>query len=199
MYDLGFCTIPASFVIMAILGGGLATLLKKSMGMDLRGRTFELVVLLLTLWLVVISWGAVGGFFGDASKCYGAVGSLSVSSSNLSSHFMLNVVHKIILKPAQTYYLFWDRLASKSGSWLRKALCTTQTSSEGCFEHLSSANADFILRENDGQRCASDLLLVVWLYISAGFVLVGQNLWKRRERQRRARRHFREEPRLHQD
>ena len=63
MYDLGLGFIPASFYIMSILGGGLATLLKKALGLDLRGRTFEMVVILLTLWLVFVSWGLVGAFF----------------------------------------------------------------------------------------------------------------------------------------
>lgn len=202
MYDLGLCTIPVSFMVMAVIGGGLATLLKKSMGVDLRGRMFELAIVLFTLWLVIISWGVVRGFFGSPSQCYGAMGTKDLSLDDLPRYSLLNFARKFILKPGQAYYLFWDRLAFASGSWIRKPLCTKQYHINGatikgiCFEHLPHVNADFFLAENGGQRCASDLLLVLWLYISAGFALVGSTLWKRRERHRRlaARR-----PHAHQD
>lgn len=202
MYDLGLCTIPVSFMVMAVIGGGLATLLKKTLGVDLRGRMFELAIVLFTLWLVIISWGVVRGFFGSPSQCYGAMGMKEISAEDLPKYGLLNFARKVILKPGQAYYLFWDRLAFASGSWIRRPLCTKQEDEDGaeidgiCFEHLPHVNSDFFLKENGGQRCASDLLLVLWLYVTAGFALVGSVLWKRRERQRRlaARR-----PHAHQD
>lgn len=202
MYDLGLCTIPVSFVVMAILGGGLATLLKKSMGADLRGRMFEFAIVLFTLWLVIISWGVVRGFFGDTSKCYGAMGSTDINLDELPRFGLLNFARRVILQPGQSYYLFWDRLAYMTGSWTRRFLCTKHLDAEGnaiegvCFKHLPNVNADFFLAKNDGEKCASDVLLILRLYISAGFSLVVNTLWKRRERQRRlaARR-----PHLHQD
>ncbi|CAB9501273.1 expressed unknown protein [Seminavis robusta] len=205
MYDLGLCTIPVSFMVMAVLGGGLATLLKKTVGVDLRGRMFELAIVLFTLWLVIISWGIVRGFFGQPKECYGAMGTKDISMNDLPRYTLLNFARKAILKPGQVYYLLWDGLAYGLGSWsswIRKPLCTEQfhyneTTIEGiCFEHLPHVNADFFLAEAGGQRCASDLLLVLWLYVAAGFALVGSTLWKRRERQRRlaARR-----PHAHQD
>lgn len=202
MYDLGLCTIPVSFMVMAVLGGGLATLLKKTAGVDLRGRMFELAIVLFTLWLVIISWGMVRGFFGQPNQCFGAMGTKEVSIDKLPRYSLLNFARKVILKPGQAYYLFWDRLAYASGSWIRKPLCTKRFHEHGaaikevCFEHLPHADADFFLAAKGGQRCASDLLLVLRLYISAGFALVGSTLWKRRERQRRlaARR-----PHAHQD
>ena len=93
MYDLGLCLIPISFVVMGILGGGMATLLKKSAGFDLRGRVFELIVVLATLWLVVISWGVVLGFFGDTSQCYGSLGAYPVSSIELDAHGILKFLN----------------------------------------------------------------------------------------------------------
>jgi len=206
MYDLGLCTIPVSFMVMAVLGGGLATLLKKTAGVDLRGRMFELAIVLFTIWLVIISWGVVRGFFGEPSECWGAMGPQEITSTVLPQHGLLNFTRTVILKPGQAYYLFWDRLAYASSSWLGRILCTKQLDRDGdlikgiCFEHLPHANADFFLADSEngqhGQRCASDLLLLLRLYVSAGFALVGSTLWKRRERQRRvaARR-----PHAHQD
>ena len=192
MYDLGLCTVPVSFMVMAVLGGGLATLLKKSLGVDLRGRMFELAIVLFTLWLVIISWGVVRGFFGDVTQCYGALGTKEVALETLPEDYrVLNFARKAILKPGQAYYLFWDRLACACGPWVRRVLCTKQYKSSGelmddiCFKHLPHVNGDFFLAEYGGQRCASDLSLVLSLYIASGFALVGSTLWKRRERQRR--------------
>ena len=198
MYDLGLGFVPASFYIMGILGGGIATVLKKSIALDLRGRTFEMVVILLTVGLVLTSWGLVGAFFGDSSRCYGVLGSRSVPNDG-SASFLLNPLRRVVLQPAKSWFLMWDRLGQNSGTYLRKALCTPQTE-EGCFEHLPKANPDFFLQENGGGRCASDLMLVTWLYISAGVVALGNNFWKRRERHRRAaRRPGRDDHRPHQD
>jgi hypothetical protein len=196
MYDLGLGFVPASFYVMAILGGGIATVLKKSFGLDLRGRGFELTVILSTIWLAMVSWGLVGAFFGDISRCHGVVGSYQVSEENNPSH-LLTGLRKVVLKPAESWFLMWDRLALNSGHWLRKALCTEQE--EGCFEHLHKANADFFFEEHDGGKCASDLTLVSWLFISAGVAAAGNHFWKRRERQRRAARRPAREARPHQD
>lgn len=196
MYDLGLGFIPISFYIMAILAGGAATLLKQSGGIDLRGRTLEIMVLIATTWLVVVSWGLIGAFFGDTSRCHGVLGNFVVSQDNPSAIF--SFLHTFVLKPAQKWFLMWDRLASNSGPWVKRALCMDQDS--GCFEYLHKANADFLFDPNEGGKCASDLTLVTLMFASAGTVAAGTHLWKRRERQRRAmRRPMRGEPRPHQD
>lgn len=203
MYDLGLCTVPVSFMVMAVLGGGMATLLKKTLGVDLRGRMFELAIVLFTLWLAIISWGVVRGFFGDPSQCYGATGSMEVMLDTLSENSLLNFSQKAILKPGQVYYLFWDKLARNSGSWTRRALCTKQYDTSGtlredvCFRHLPNVDADFFLSEKGGQRCAADLSLIINLYVAATFALAGSTLWKKHERQRRLA--ARERPHAHQD
>lgn len=197
MYDLGLGFIPVSFYIMAILGGGIATILKKGAAMDFRGRTLESMVMIATTWLVVISWGLVGAFFGDPSRCHGIFGGLEVSQDG-EDFRLLKGMRMVLLKPAQSWFLMWDRLALNSGPWLQKALCTEQEN--GCFEHLPKANADFFFVEHGGARCASDLITVAGLFISSGLVAAGNHLWKRRERRRRvARRPIRVEPHPHQD
>ena len=197
MYDLGLGFVPASFYIMGILGGGIATVLKKSFGVDLRGRPFEMLIILLTLWLVVVAWGLVRAFFGDTSNCQGAFGSNNISLEN-DPTYLLHTLQRLILRPAKSWFLMWDKLALNSGPWLRRALCTSQP--DGCFEHLPNANSDFFFEEFEGGKCASDLSLVSYLFMSAGVVALGNNVWKRRERLRRAaRRPVRDEPRPHQD
>merc|ERR1712238_436270 len=113
MYDLGIGFIPLSFYVMAILGGGIATALKKSIGVDLRGRTFEVIVIFLTVSLVVVSWGLLGAFFGDSSKCHGVFGSLQLSEGHHLYH-TLRKLQTFILEPAKNWFLMWDRAASNT-------------------------------------------------------------------------------------
>lgn len=189
MYDIGVCLIPASFVIMSILGGGVATVVKKATGVDLRGRLMELAVVVGTLWFSVMSWGLAKGFFGNTSACYGTVGSYSVTAEDVSSTYILRGLRALVLRPAKKIYLTWDRIFLNS--WLRSALCTNRSSDimnsegRGCFEHLPKANADFCLIEAKGEKCAADLLLFFVLYATAGLVFAGSALWKHHERQRR--------------
>ena len=197
MYELGLGFVPASFYVMAVLGGGIATATKRMLGLDLRGRSFEVAVIVATLWLVAISWGLVGAFFGEPSKCYGVFGSTRISS--LQDTFVLQWLSRIVFQPGQRYYLMWDSLAMKSGTYLRKALCTPQEG-EGCFEHLHKANADFVLMEEGGAKCASDVHLVCSLVLTALLAAGGTHLSKQRERQRRAeRRRPNPQGHLHQD
>jgi len=193
VYDLGFSFIPLSFYVMAILGGGMATALKKSIGVDLRGRTFEVVVILLTMCLVVVSWGLLAAFFGDSSRCYGVLGSQKLSEEDQLFQF-LERIQKSVLVPAKNWFLMWDRTALSSGTWPRKILCMPGQES-GCFEHLHKANSDFLFDEINGGRCSMDMVLVSSLLQSAALVAAGNHYWKRRERQRRAARR----PRRHHD
>ena len=50
IYDSGVTMLWTSFLVMGTLGGGIATLLKKKFGLDIRGRMLEAIVVLLTLW-----------------------------------------------------------------------------------------------------------------------------------------------------
>jgi hypothetical protein len=204
MYDIGVCLIPTSFVIMGVLGGGMATGIKRMTGVDMRGRMMEMAVVVTTIWLSIISWGLVKGFFGNASACYGTVGSYNVTSDEVSSSYLLRGLRSLLLGPAQRVYVAWDRIFLKS--WFRSVVCTAPVDGNEvqrvtCFEHLPHANADFFLVEGAGGKCASDLLLVTALYMAAGVVYVGSALWKQHERHQR-RRHGRRPvrgPHLHQD
>mmetsp|Transcript_9014 Transcript_9014/g.22348 ORF Transcript_9014/g.22348 Transcript_9014/m.22348 type:complete len:750 (+) Transcript_9014:172-2421(+) len=194
VYDLGFSFIPLSFYVMAILGGGIATTLKKSISLDLRGRAFEVVVILLTLGLVIVSWGLLAAFFGDSSRCYGVLGSQQLSENDQLFQFLVRI-QKSVLEPAKHWFLMWDRFALNSGAWPRKILCMPGQKDVGCFEHSHKANADFMFDDVDGGRCSMDMVLVSSLLQGAALVAAGNHYWKRRERQRRAARR----PRRHHD
>ena len=77
VYDLGLSCLLGSFVVMGVIGGSIATTLKRGVGIDIRGRTLELAVVALTLWLTCVSWGLVWGFFGESSRCWGAFSGVS--------------------------------------------------------------------------------------------------------------------------
>jgi RING-variant domain len=225
MYDIGICILPASFVVMGILGGGMATLLKKWVGWDLRGRMMELLVVLATLWLSTVSWGLVKGFFQiSPPTCCGMLGSIQISIQELlpkspaatsdvaigSARFValvfLRWIRTLILRPAQTIYLTWDRIFDSS--WFRSIICTAMSydsrnatlsihkgsNHTGCFEHLPYANANFFLSntttglsdyEATAGKCAADLLLVFNLYFFAGITLLCSILYKQHERRQR--------------
>lgn len=193
VYDIGISFIPISFYIMAILGGGIATALKKSIGLDLRGRTFEVVVILLTIGMVLVSWGLLAAFFGDSSRCYGVLGSQSLSENEQLYQFLLRI-QRALLEPAKNWFLMLDRAAFSSGAWSRKIMCMPGQEST-CFEHSHKADSDFLFDEVNGGRCSMDMVLVSSLMQGAALVACGNHYWKRRERQRRAARR----PRRHQD
>ena len=71
VYDVGLCCLLGSFMVMGVIGGGIATLLKKGAGVDIRGRTLEGAVVAATLWYASVAWGLAWGFFGDTSRCHG--------------------------------------------------------------------------------------------------------------------------------
>ena len=84
MYDIIVCIIPLSFIIMGILGGGIATVIKKSVGYDVRGRMMEFLVVLATIWFSMITWGLVQAFFSlPRQTCYGTLGAFNVTNVEL--------------------------------------------------------------------------------------------------------------------
>jgi hypothetical protein len=197
IYDLGLAAIPMSFYIMAILGGGIATTLKKSAGVDLRGRTLEMAVLLCTLGMFLVMWGLIGAFFGRPSGCYGILGNYQVSNDG-HLFFYLKQLQRFLLGPAQNWFLMWDRLCLNTSPWFRKVICV-HGQEGGCFEHLYRANAEFLFDNDNSGRCVSDMVLVSSLLQGAGIVAAGNHLWKRRERHRRAGRRPVLQFRPHQD
>ena len=184
MYELGLLAVPATFVMTGILGGSGATLVKKTTGIDLRGRMLEMTVVLSTLILTRLSWGLIQGFF-EVRACYGLLGSYEITAQDLSSGVSLvKLFQTVVLAPAETLYLGIDNLfLTYTGPWIRKALC--RGSGDGCFEHLPYANADFFLYEQGGEMCAADMVLLLSLGVLAAVSFVGSAIAKHQERRQR--------------
>jgi RING-variant domain len=178
MYDLGLCLIPASFIIMAILGGGIGLAAKKIAGVDIRGRCLEVAVVLATAFLSVVSWGLVQGFFGLPHKCYGIAGKIEVTEGDVPR--IVQFVASAILWPTHRVYFGLDALPSRSSA-LKAMLCSR--AEDGCFLHLPQQ--DFYLASHNGQKCTGDLLLVTGLYVLAYVVFIGTAAWKHYDRMRR--------------
>jgi len=65
--------LPVNFIALGITFGGIASALKRSTGVDIRGRMLEIIVVLLTSALTLVTSGLVRGYFGDSSQCLGVL------------------------------------------------------------------------------------------------------------------------------
>mmetsp|Transcript_26133 Transcript_26133/g.55042 ORF Transcript_26133/g.55042 Transcript_26133/m.55042 type:complete len:1001 (+) Transcript_26133:31-3033(+) len=82
VYDFMLTFLPMNFLATGIIAGGIATDIKRLLAVDIRGRTLEVLVVLLTLLLTFITSKLVRGYFGDPSQCWGVFASGSVSSGH---------------------------------------------------------------------------------------------------------------------
>jgi hypothetical protein len=179
VYDLGLALLPLSFFVMGVIGGGMATFAKKCVGVDLRGRWLELTVVLQTLWLAMLTWGLVWAFFGQPEACWGWVGTLSLGKDMGISRWFHSV-----FRPFQAWFLLMDRIPHRFAS---SVLCTsTDEERDVCYDAVSLANPGFFLHEEGGEKCAADLMSVMFIYALAVVTLFWGDLVKRRERDRRA-------------
>jgi len=197
IYDLGLSFIPASFLIMGIIGGGIATALKKGFGVDIRGRLLEVIVVVCTIWLAMISWGLVWSFFGVSDQCWGVFGQWSEDISVDNNEMrglkiispLLHGMRKFLFNPARVWFSMCNRAAAKTGPmarWICSAENFVAEDGTGCFQTAGNANPDFFLPEHNGEKCAADLVTVASFWGAASTVLVAGSILKRRERDRRA-------------
>jgi RING-variant domain len=193
-YDAGVGFIPVAFYAMAVLGGGIATLLKKSAGVDLRGRMFELLVVAGSLGLVLVLWGLLGAFVGTPNSCYGILGEKYSETTSIAEMKILQNIVFWILKPSEKWFGFWDRAASNSWPWFRRIVCMPHQI-DGCFQYAYNAKAENLFLEEEKGKCGSDMLMLFYLLLTTIAVALANSMWKRRDRQRRGPRRVR----LHQD
>jgi len=88
LYDLGFAFLWLSFTAVGIIGGGIATTLKKCGGLDIRGRVLEVIVVAWTFLLAGLVWGLVWGFFLGADHCWGVMDRIGWNDAFSSSSFI---------------------------------------------------------------------------------------------------------------
>mmetsp|Transcript_9809 Transcript_9809/g.14602 ORF Transcript_9809/g.14602 Transcript_9809/m.14602 type:complete len:956 (-) Transcript_9809:81-2948(-) len=216
IYDLGLGLLWLSFVLMGVIGGGIATIMKREMGIDIRGRSLEVAVVIMTIWMGLVCWGLVWEFFGEADQCIGVMDKFDTwqTNMNLPSITSLSMIQgtspsreqrllqNLVLKPAKTIIDTMDQGLLKTGPMITGWICTPDegsnaTSENTCLEITRNTKPDFMLPEQNGQKCASDFNVITFFCYLAVFIHVLGTIWKRRDRGRRARHHH--NPRPHQD
>ncbi len=218
IYDLGLGMLFMSFILMGVIAGGIATIMKREIGMDIRGRTLELSVVIMTLWLAWVSWGLVWSFFGvyNSEQCVGFMDKMGTfrSSVGLPSIRIFNansdtinpsreqkLVQNLLLKPTKVMFNHGDTALTKLPKFISNWICSPveeagDGSTQSCLHLVRNMNPEFMLQEFGGEKCASDFNVMMFFWYFAGFVHALGTVWKqRRDRGRRQRHH----QRPHQD
>lgn len=213
LYDVGLSFLWLSFVITGVIGGGVATIMKKRVGVDIRGRVLELAVVLATLWLGSIGWGLIWAFFGEPEKCRGTFNfNAPDRNQTLNPEFdydrkfgiMSMYLTAYLFRPAKAALLHIDGLVFKVlPSLISKWVCYRDILSEdidykGCFELAKKADPDFLLKGFVGD-CTSDANTIIVCCSLAVFMYFTNHMLKRLDRLRRAAVARPRHPRPHQD
>jgi len=215
MYDLSLTFLWLSFVVMGIIGGGVATILKKRMGIDIRGRGLEALVVVMTFWLANICWGLIWAYFGDSEECKGVfnynfpprdqVETSTVPDDTPETIGLVSaIVRYFILKPSKVGLVHLDRVLLKI--WpISKWMCTADEGLQGdsdenpvCLQLTRNADPDFMTGEN-GENCTSDVNTVVFFWAMAVCMHGINFMLKSIDRHRRAAAAAARHPRPHQD
>jgi hypothetical protein len=200
LYDLMFTLLPVNFIVMGIIAGGFASVIKQYQGSDIRGRMLELAVVFFTIWLTMLSSGLVRAYFGEISQCTGFVPLLG--SLPIGPFAPLLVVLKYFFHMWHPWYKKWDYAFAKLGVISDRVLCapgpdgSTDYATIGCSPSIRNINPEFYLGE-EGQLCRADMVLVVGFWMTAlSFWAVGSLYRQWRGRRGAA---DRGRGRLHQD
>lgn len=213
IYDLGVTLLWLSFLVMGVLGGGFATMMKRGLGVDIRGRILEFLVVTTTLMLAGISWGLAWQFFGHKNHCWGVVNIVksfpsrvvNTSSANDSDDHRqffslisilwkneakpvetlslpLSLVRSILLIPTKMAIDVFDGCLLQAGPWVSQAICSNDNTRSTCLEMTHIVDPDFMFPDHEGEACASDMRIVIYVYILSSLALIVGSLWKRRGR-----------------
>ena len=192
--------VPINFITLGISFGGIASTLKRSSGIDIRGRILEIIVVALTLLLTCVTSGLVRGFFGDA--CWGMLApsqpeqgacipsNLGIegcyededSIPTLHGPFYPAILNKVLLdvpfRQLQLWYIKWDFVVTKLGFVSTRFLCfptedgNTDYENIGCSPHIRKINPQFYSEPS----CSTDLSLIMGVWFAALGVLLMGNL-----------------------
>mmetsp|Transcript_21288 Transcript_21288/g.46197 ORF Transcript_21288/g.46197 Transcript_21288/m.46197 type:complete len:930 (+) Transcript_21288:77-2866(+) len=199
IYDAMITLLPINFIALGIVGGGIASALKRSSGIDIRGRILEVIVVVLTCLLTGVSSGLVRGYFGDASLCWGVFApsptATVVARENdfegpvFNGPFYPSILNTVLvdipLKQIQLWYLKWDFILSKLGFISHKLLCfpaadgNADYSNIGCSPSTRGINPQFYLEDGNEGRCSADVSLVMGIWFMALGVLLMGNMYRR--------------------
>lgn len=176
IYDAMVTLLPVNFITLGIIGGGIASALKRLLGIDIRGRILEIIVVALTLFLTGMTSGLVRAYFGDSSQCWGVLAS-SFERAPPDGPFYFSIMNTVLLamplRQIQLWYLKWDFILSKLGFISRRFLCfptpdgNTDYSAIGCSPATRSINPQFYLEET----CSADMTVVIAVWSASLSVL----------------------------
>jgi hypothetical protein len=217
MYDLGLSFLWLSFIVSGVIGGGVATILKKQMAIDIRGRGLEALVVLMTCWLTVLCWGLVWAFFGETGECKGSLNFVAPSNHHSTTirsvyeedeqpqSLTLMLIRAIVLQPAKKSLVRIDSLLLNLGPFLTKWICYSGDNLVGedddnkyCLQLTRKANPDFLMAA-ESEKCISDVYTVGALWGTAICLQLMSYAMRRMERFRRAAFVAGRHPRPHQD
>ena len=211
VYDWGLSMLTFSFIVMAIVGGGCAVVVKRLLKVDIRGRGLELLVVMSTLWLARVSWGIVWAYFGDNSMCRGYSTHVFQWTDRKISVFYpaVMMLRFFLFRPGKIVINFVDKMLMNSTPFIRQVLCVEANTCElladapscdlqqrTCLRTTNAVNPDFYRSEyTGGAKCAADMDTVLFFWFLAAFVVMAGLFANRRERQRR----LQARERLHND
>lgn len=218
MYDLGLSFLWLSFVVTGVIGGGIATIMKKQMGVDIRGRGLEALVVISTFWLASICWGLVWAFFGESNECKGVLNydvifgeSQPMETSQIGEAdygpklgLIPSIVSVFVLHPAKKSLSHIDFFLLKLWPFVTKWICQADdglveedgVSDQTCLELTSRSNPNFLATESSG-NCVSDVNTLAAFWAMAILMHFMSYATKRMDRIRRAA--AVRQPRPHQD
>ena len=214
VYDLGLSCLLGSFVVMGVIGGSIATTLKRGVGVDIRGRTLELAVVALTLWMACVSWGLVWGFFGESSRCWGAFsgvanllstrgGEVGTEANDDESEAVplprngpvtddpvALLWLRLVFRPSKLAIGSIDKIVARSGPLVGRLFCRSDNgdgegAASACLSMARKADPEFFLPENGDEKCVADIHTVTAVLMLAGGVMTLSSFMKRIERERR--------------
>lgn len=204
VYDIGFSFLWASFVVSGIIGGGIATAVKRKFGWDLRGRALEAAVIALTFWLFLKCWGLIWAFFGEEGTCKGTLGYNSIPFLNKSEYklgIFASLTQMLIINPGKRALEIADSVVlNLTTPTMKKWICTADNVGgdvDTCLKLAQKANPNFLLA--DDWKCRSDLNTVAYFWLFALILHCVGIYWKDYDRRRRLAAHVGRHPRPHQD
>lgn len=156
----------------------MASVTKKTLKFDMRGRCLEAFVVFNTLATTLISWNIIWGFFGRHNYCTGLPKTL-VALPEVSTPVILHLITRAFTV-IDSILQFSDRMVVRNLSILCKR------DSQSCFSTISSMDPQFLLEER-GAACARDVTALMPLWMLAGMILLFGVLFKKRDRDRRNR------------
>mmetsp|Transcript_6301 Transcript_6301/g.13211 ORF Transcript_6301/g.13211 Transcript_6301/m.13211 type:complete len:688 (-) Transcript_6301:342-2405(-) len=174
VYAAGTCLFPACFFAVGVIGGAIASAVKKTTRVDLRGRWLELLVVMTTLAMVYLSWGVVWGFFGTPEYCVGILGVDEQQRPLAAASWSL------VLRPLSKILLGADKMLARYGPALR--ICAEDAvPGEWCTAGIAKISPGF-MTGGIGNGCGGDATVLVPAWVAAAAVVAFDVLFRKRGR-----------------